>query len=160
MKWIRWSLVPMLLLALATVAFADDKPAAKTEAKPANAGKHEGWNKSPEDMAKQQTAKWASTLKLTDDQKPKFESILKDSYQKTADAKKAAGGDKTKMKTSMQQIMAEQDESMSKLLTPDQMKTYKEEMAKKTSEAKKHWNNANKNAKSEGSKEEEKDEKK
>src|SRR5262245_7094034 len=125
MKWMRLGLAPLLVLAIATVAFADDKAATKTEAKPASAGKHGGSNKSPEEMAKQQTAKWQDALKLTDDQKPKFQSILQDSYQKMADAKKAAAGDKTKMKTSTQQIMAERDESLSKLLTPDQMKTYK-----------------------------------
>jgi len=160
MKWIRLGLVPMLLLALATVAFADDKATTKTETKPASAGKHGDWNKSPEEMSKNALAKWQGILKLTDDQKPKFESIMKDSYQKMADAKKDAAGDMTKMKTSGQQIMAERDESLSKLLTPDQMKTYKDEMAKRSAEMKKHWNkDASKNAKSE-SKEEEKTEKK
>ena len=159
MKWMRLGLLPMLLLALATVALADDKPAAKTDTKTASAAKHGDWNKSPEQASKDALAKWQGVLKLTDDQKPKFESIMKDSYQKMADARKDAAGDMTKMKTSMQQIMAERDESMAKLLTPDQMKTYKEEMAKKTSEAKKHWNNANKKADNEA-KPEAKEEKK
>jgi Spy/CpxP family protein refolding chaperone len=138
MKWIRFGLVPVLVLTLASAALADDKTEAKTEAKPA-AAKHGDWNKSPEQASKDALAKWQGTLKLTDEQKPKFESIMKDSYQKMADARKDAAGDRTKMKTSMQQIMAERDESLAKLLTPDQMKTYQAEMEKKKAEAKKKW---------------------
>lgn len=135
MKWIRFGLVPVLVLTLASAALAEDK----TETKPA-AAKHGEWNKSPEEMSKDALAKWQGPLKLTDAQKPQFESIMKDSYQKMADARKDAAGDQTKMKTSMQQIMAERDESLAKVLTPDQMKTYREKMEKMKSEAKKKWN--------------------
>jgi Spy/CpxP family protein refolding chaperone len=152
MKWIRFGLVPVLVLTLASAALADDK----TEAKPA-AAKHGDWsNKSPEQASKEALAKWQGVLKLTDEQKPQFESIMKDSYAKMADARKDAAGDMTKMKTSAQQIMAERDESLAKLLTPDQMKTYQAEMEKKKAEAKKKWD---KNAKA-GTKDSAKEEKK
>lgn len=145
MKWIRFGLVPVLALTLATVALADDKTQASKPAsttKPASTAKQGGgdWNKSPDEMAKKSLDKWQGVLKLTDDQKPQFESIMKDSYQKMADAKTAAGGDKTKMKASAQTIMADRDAALAKVLTPDQMKTYNAQMAKMSSEAKKKWN--------------------
>jgi hypothetical protein len=127
----------MMLLALTTVALADDKDEAKS--------KHKGGN--PQEMAQKQIAKWEDTLKITADQKPQFEQVMNDSYQKMADAKKDAGGDKAKMKASMQQIMADRDAALAKILTPDQMKTYREKSEKMKSEGKKKWEKANKDAK-------------
>ena len=132
MKWIRFGLVPVLALTLATVAVADDKTATT---KPASTAKHGGgdWNKSPDEMAKQALDKWQKTLKLTDAQKPQFESIMKDS---------------------MHGIMADRDAALAKVLTPDQMKTYNEKMEKMKSEGKKKWDKASKEAKEDADKDE------
>src|SRR5262245_36566072 len=124
MRWIRLGWLPVLLLTLASVSLADDE---KEEAKSANT-KHANSAKSQEDMSKKALAKWQGVLKLTDEQKPQFESVMKDSYQKMADAKKEAAGDQTKMKESVQHIMTERDEALSKFLTADQMKIYHEQM--------------------------------
>jgi len=62
---------------------------------------------------------------------------MKDSYQKMADAKTAAAGDKAKMKESMESIMKDRSDALSKVLTPDQMKTYEAQTKKNMSAAKK-----------------------
>jgi len=94
--------------------------------------------KSPDEMATEALAKWKTALKLTDEQAPQFETIMKDSYQKMADAKTAAAGDKTKMKASMESILKDRSDALSKLLTPEQMKTYEAQTKKNMSTAKKH----------------------
>jgi Spy/CpxP family protein refolding chaperone len=131
----------MMLLALTTVALADDKPAAKS--------KHSG-----NDMAAKME-KWEKELKITPDQKPQFEQVMNDSHQKMMDAKKDAAGDKDKMKASMASIKADQDAALAKILTPDQMKMYNEKMEKAKSEGKKKYEKAQKDAK-EDAKEEKK----
>jgi len=94
--------------------------------------------KTPDEMATEALAKWKTALKLTDEQSPQFETIMKDSYQKMADAKTAAAGDKAKMKTAMDQIMKDRSDALSKVLTPEQMKTYEAQAKKNMSTAKKH----------------------
>jgi len=166
MRWIRLGMVSLFVLALGSVllssAKADDAakpatpaatpaaaaaqtPAATPAAAPATMSApaaHSNWaSKSPDDMAKEALAKWKTTLKLTDEQVPQFESIMKDSYAKMADAKKAAAGDKAKMKASMQTIMKDREDALSKVLTPDQMKTYQAKLNEamyKAGNAKKH----------------------
>jgi hypothetical protein len=93
--------------------------------------------KSPEEMAKEQLPKWKKTLKLSDVQVPQFEQIMTDSYQKMADAKAEAAGDKEKMKASAEQILKDRQEALSKVLTPDQMKTYEKQTKKNVKTAKK-----------------------
>jgi Spy/CpxP family protein refolding chaperone len=133
MKLVRLLLVPALLVAFASTALAQAASTDNTtKAAPAKA------TKSPEEMAKEALAKWKTTLKLTDEQAPQFESIMTDSYQKMADAKKEAAGDKTKMKASMETIMNDRKEALAKVLTPDQMKTYEKQASKNVSTAKKH----------------------
>ena len=165
MRWIRLGMVSLFVLALGSVllssAKADDAakpatpaaaaaqtPAATPAAAPATMSApaaHSNWaSKSPDDMAKEALAKWKTTLKLTDEQVPQFESIMKDSYQKMADAKKDAAGDKAKMKASMEQIMKDRHDALSKLLTPEQMKTYEAQVNKNVSTAKKKMEKASK----------------
>jgi Spy/CpxP family protein refolding chaperone len=132
MKWIRLVVIPLLVLAFASTAFAQ---AASTDAAAKTATKA---MKSPEDMAKEALAKWKTTLKLTEEQAPQFESVMTDSYTKMAAAKTEAAGDKAKMKASMEQIMKDRSEALSKVLTPDQMKTYEKQVNKNVSAAKKH----------------------
>jgi Spy/CpxP family protein refolding chaperone len=129
----RLALVPMMLLALTTVALADDKAEGKS--------KHSG-----NDMAAKM-AKMEKELKITADQKPQFEQVMSDSHQKMMDAKKDAAGDKDKMKASMASIRADQDAALAKILTPDQMKIYNEKMEKMKAEGKKKMEKASKDAK-------------
>ena len=126
MKSVRLVLLPLLLVAFAIAPVA--MAATSTSAKSA---------KTPEEKATEALAKWKTALKLTDEQAPQFESIMKDSYQKMADAKTAAAGDKAKMKESMESIMKDRSDALSKVLTPDQMKTYEAQTKKNMSAAKK-----------------------
>ena len=126
-------MLPLLLVAFATAPVA--MAATSTSAKSA---------KTPEEKATEALAKWKTALKLTDEQAPQFESIMKDSYQKMADAKKDAAGDKAKMKASMEQIMKDRHDALSKLLTPEQMKTYEAQVNKNVSTAKKKMEKASK----------------
>src|SRR5262245_5147559 len=80
MKAVRLVLIPLLLVAFASAVHAP--VAMSATASP----------KSPDEMASEALAKWKTVLKLTDEQAPQFEAIMKDSYQKMADAKKEAGG--------------------------------------------------------------------
>jgi Spy/CpxP family protein refolding chaperone len=120
MRLVRFALLPLLLLAFTTSAFASEP------------------TKSPEEMGKEALAKWKDVLKITDAQAPQFESVMTDSYKKMADARSAAAGDKGKMKASMKSIMKDRDESLAKVLTPEQMKTYHAKMKEMSSTAKKH----------------------
>ena len=134
MRLVRLALVPLLLIAFTSTVFAQSAgmdSTAKSEAKKS------GSAKSPEEMAKEALAKWKKTLKLTDEQAPQFESIMTDSYTKMADAKTEAAGDKAKMKASMETIMKDREEALSKVLTPEQMKTYQKQVNKNVKTAKK-----------------------
>jgi len=130
MKAVRLFLLPLLLVAFASAVCA---PAAMSAT---------ATPKSPEEMATEALAKWKTTLKLTDEQAPQFESIMKDSYQKIADAKKEAAGDKAKLKAAVDPILKERSEALSKVLTPDQMKTYEKQVNKNVSTAKKQMKKA------------------
>jgi hypothetical protein len=137
MKWIRFGLVSLFVLAMSTAAMADEK----TDAKPA-AGKSTAsakWNGSPEDMAKSALAKWKDVLKLTPEQQPQFESVMKASYEKMAEDRKDAAGDKAKMKASMESNLNDREAALAKILTPDQMKIYQAKMKEMAGKAK-HWN--------------------
>ena len=138
MKWVRLVLIPLLVVAFASTAIAQGtEGAAKPATKSTTA-------KSPEEMAKEALAKWKTTLKLTDEQAPQFESIMTDSYTKMAAAKTEAMGDKAKMKTAMDQIMKDREDALAKVLTPDQMKTYKSQVSKNVKTAKKHMSSTSK----------------
>ena len=127
MKSARLGLVLLLVASFATTAFAGEQ-------KP-----YGGTAKSPDDMAKNALNKWKNTLKLTPEQIPQFESVMKDSYKKLADARAAAAGDKEKMKASMQTIFTERDAQLAKILTADQMKTYRQKLGEASNKAKSHW---------------------
>src|SRR5215831_2183933 len=127
MKFVRCGLIALVLVAFASTVFAQGA-AMDSTAKPA--AHKSATMKSPEEMAKEALAKWKTTLKLTAEQEPQFESIMTDSYKKMADAKTEAAGDKAKMKASMETIMKDREEALGKVLTPDQMKTYQAQMKK------------------------------
>lgn len=131
MKIHRSSLIPVLIIAVAGLlsapAFADDAAAPPADA----AGKSD-------ERVQKALDKWKETLKLTDEQTPKFNDIMRDSHTKMAEAKEAAAGDKVKLKASMQSIFKERDEALSKILTADQMKIYREKIAKAANKMKNH----------------------
>src|SRR5262245_25848824 len=129
MKAVRLVLLPLLLVAFAS---AVSVPVAMSATSSTSAPK------TPDQMAADALAKWKTVLKLTDEQAPQFESIMKDSYQKMADAKKEAAGDKAKLKTSTEQILKDRQEALAKVLTPEQMKTYEAQVHKNVSTAKSH----------------------
>ena len=135
MRLVRLALVPLILLAFASVVFAQTEAKSTTSAPAATKSTTA---KTPEEMAKEALAKWKTTLKITDEQAPQFESIMTDSYKQMADAKTAAAGDKAKMKASMATIMKDREEALGKVLTPEQMKTYQAQMSKNAKTMKKH----------------------
>jgi len=130
----------MLVMSLAAMTLVAGVEAKTSATKSATA-------KSPEEMAKEALAKWKEVLKLTDEQVPQFESVMTESYQKMAEAKTAAAGDKAKMKASMQTIMSDRDAALAKVLTPDQMKTYHEKLEKMSSKAKEHMSKSESSSK-------------
>jgi Spy/CpxP family protein refolding chaperone len=138
MKFVRFGLALGLLALLASPLFAQT-PTTPDAAKPMAKSSSPMMSKSPEDMAKEQMAKWKDTLKITDEQAPKFEAIMTDSYKKMADARTAAAGDKAKMKASMTSIMKDRDAALAGVLTPDQMKTYQAKMKEMSNKAKQQW---------------------
>ena len=127
MRLLRLALVSLIMVAFSSAAFAQGSMDSTAKAAPPM---KTASGKSPEEMAKEAMAKWKKTLKLTDEQAPQFESIMTDSYQKMAAAKADAAGDKEKMKASMEQIMKDRSEALSKVLTPDQMKIYEKQVSK------------------------------
>ena len=133
MKLARLVLVPLLLFAFASYSYAQSEatstPEKSSAAKPA---------KTPEEKAQEALTKWKSTLKLTAEQEPQFESIMTDSYKKMAEAKTEAAGDKVKMKASMETIMKERQEALSKVLTAEQLKTYEAQVSKNAKTMKHH----------------------
>ena len=141
MRLLRLALVPLILVAFTSTVFAQgggmDSTAKAAAPKTAS-------GKSPEEMAKEQLGKWKDKLKLSDVQVPQFEQIMTESYQKMADARTEAAGDKEKMKASMEQIMKDRHDALSKLLTPEQMKTYEAQVNKNMSTAKKKMEKASK----------------
>src|SRR5262245_36440715 len=137
MKCVRFGLASLLLVVMASPLLAQTASTDKAATPPA--AKHTGTAaKSPEEMSKNALAKWKGVLKLTPEQEPQFESIMTDSYKKMADAKTAAAGDKAKMKASMQGIMKDRDEALAKVLTPEQMKTYRTKMSQGSAKMKAH----------------------
>ena len=65
-------------------------------------------------------------LKLTKDQDAKFDQIYKEADEKMAAARQNAGEDRTAMRTKMQEINAERDKKVEKLLKPDQLKKFQD----------------------------------
>jgi Spy/CpxP family protein refolding chaperone len=131
MKRIQIVFVALFALALASTVASHAQTPAKHEATSVSA-------LTPEEMAKDALAKWKATLNLTDQQVPGFEAVMTDSYRKMQAAKTAAAGDKAKMQASMQTIMKDRDTALSKVLTPEQMDTYRVKLAQATARARGH----------------------
>lgn len=67
---------------------------------------------------------------MTKDQITKFDAIYKEADEKMAAARESAGDDREAMRTKMQEMNKERDAKIEKLLTPDQLKKYKDILAK------------------------------
>jgi len=61
-------------------------------------------------------------LKLTDEQKPKVEAVLKESSKKRQEIVNDPNFDRSQMREKMQPIMEKQNEKMKAILTEDQFK--------------------------------------
>lgn len=73
-------------------------------------------------------------LNLTKDQNTKFDAIYKEFNDKMAQARQNAGDDREAMRTKMQEMNKERDAKIEKILTPDQVKKWKEILAKQQAE--------------------------
>lgn len=69
-------------------------------------------------------------LALTKDQVTKFDAIYKEFNEKMAAAREAAGDDREGMRAKMQQMNKDRDAKVEKILTPDQVKKFKDYLAK------------------------------
>jgi hypothetical protein len=85
--------------------------------------------KSPEEMAKWIAARWKPILELSDEQTTRFEAAALESEKRTATARTAAGGDWAKFRELMRPVLADRNEAVAKILTPEQMKKYEAAMA-------------------------------
>jgi Spy/CpxP family protein refolding chaperone len=65
-------------------------------------------------------------LKLTDEQKPKVEAVLKESSKKRQEIVNDPNFDRSQMREKMQPIMEEQNKKLKAILTDDQFKQYQE----------------------------------
>jgi Spy/CpxP family protein refolding chaperone len=93
--------------------------------------------RTPQDLANEALARWKTTLKITDAQAPRFESIMIDSYRKMAQAKASAAGDKAKLNDSVFAVFKEREAALVAVLTPEQMMLYRQHVHHATSYAKK-----------------------
>ena len=94
--------------------------------------------RNPMDVAKEVIARWKVTLKITDEQAPMFESVLMNSFRQMARAKAAAAGDKTKTYEAVLAVFREREAALAKVLTPEQMEVYLNNVHHGVSYAKKH----------------------
>jgi len=69
-------------------------------------------------------------LVLTKDQNTKFDAIYKEFNEKMATARAAAGDDREGMRAKMTEMRKERDLKVEKILTPNQVKTFKAYLVK------------------------------
>jgi Spy/CpxP family protein refolding chaperone len=101
------------LVACSTLATAQD---ATPDAKKAKRG--------PQTIEQQMER--LAPLKLTDEQKPKVEAVLKASSKKRQEIFNDSSIDRSEMRQKMQPIMEEQNKKLKEILTAEQFKQYQE----------------------------------
>jgi protein CpxP len=69
-------------------------------------------------------------LVLTKDQVTKFDAVYKEFNEKMSAAREAAGDDREGMRAKMQEMNKERDLKIEKILTPDQVKKFKDYLVK------------------------------
>lgn len=82
----------------------------------------------------QQIDELKKLLVLTKDQDTKFVAIYKEFDEKMAAARQAAGDNREGMRAKMQEMNKERDLKIEKILTPDQVKKFKDYLAKQAAE--------------------------
>lgn len=89
--------------------------------------------RSPQDMQKRMQERQEALKKelgLNKDQAQKFDAIYKEFNDKMAAARQSAGDDREGFFEKMQQMNKDRDTKIEKLLTPDQVKKWKDYLAK------------------------------
>jgi Spy/CpxP family protein refolding chaperone len=108
----KFVFVAVLLLSMTTLTFAQFPGG--------------GTPLSPEESAKRNTERMTTDLKLTPDQVAKVDSLnLVFAKRQTALFEKAQGGDRSQMRDEMQKLNTEREAAYAKVLTKDQLETYK-----------------------------------
>ena len=79
----------------------------------------------PEEMAKRQTERMTTELKLTTQQVPQVEAINLSMAKERAEMMEKAGGDFSAMQSDMQKLNEKTTEALSKILTSEQMELYR-----------------------------------
>jgi len=87
--------------------------------------------RTPEEMAKRQTERMTADLKLTPEQVAPIDSINLVFAQARTKAFEKANGDFASVREDMQKLNALQLEAFGKVLTDDQLATYKKQMAER-----------------------------
>ena len=103
------------LVACSTLATAQDST-------PPDAKK--GGKRGPQTL--EQQLERLAPLKLTDEQKPKVEAVLKESSKKRQEIFNDSSIDRSQMREKMQPIMEEQNKKLKAILTEEQFKQYQE----------------------------------
>jgi Spy/CpxP family protein refolding chaperone len=78
----------------------------------------------------QQLVEMKKELTLSKDQITKFDAIQKEFNDKMTKARESAGDDREAMRSKMQEMNKERDTKIEKILTPDQVKKFKDILAK------------------------------
>ncbi len=81
-------------------------------------------------MQAQRRAMLFEGITLSDAQKASIDSIYTESQKAMADARSAAGDDRAAMMNKMRELQTKQADDIKKVLTPDQVKKYEENLAK------------------------------
>ena len=85
----------------------------------------------PEEMAKQQTERMTTELKLTTEQVPQIEAINLSMAKERTQMMEKAGGDFSAIREDMQKLNEKTTEALSKVLTAEQMETYQNSAAQR-----------------------------
>ncbi|MDR2773389.1 MAG: DUF4890 domain-containing protein [Tannerella sp.] len=84
----------------------------------------------PEERAKNQTARLDSLVKLTDDQKAKIEAVNLDLSKKMTDAFRNNQDNREDRRAKMEELTAEQEKQYKAILTSEQYKKYSDNREK------------------------------
>ena len=89
----------------------------------------------PEEMAKRQTERYKTELKMNDTQTEKMEQVLLASYKKMSTMREEMreDADRTKMREQMTEWRTEQEKEIKKILTDDQFEKYEKMMEERRS---------------------------
>ncbi|GHT07659.1 hypothetical protein FACS189426_01490 [Bacteroidia bacterium] len=114
----KFVFIAVLLLSMSTLTFAQFPGG--------------GTPPTPEESAKRNTERMTTELKLTPEQVVKVDSInLVFAKRQTELFQKAQGGDRSQMREEMQKLNTEREAAYAKVLTKEQLETYKKGVAER-----------------------------